>query len=300
MWGELLNFAKDNASWLAPAAGAIGGALLGGRDQTTTQTSAPNLPDNYKKGYDKLLSDADAIYARGHNARQTMRPETGGNAFQQLFQNPQMQVIQAQDDAQYAGGIPAMMASQYAAQSAAQAPQAAQSTQTSAFPAMSDMDMRMVNLQRMYQTDPNDMSPLAQEKRRKLLQLSNMKDFKDGDVNKYTGATFNRADQLKFLEDEANFNMMRPRNSFGFQGLTEAERAPMQEQRDSLYSQVYQPSKSKNSFLGKFGVPLLMAGLTGGAGLLAPASALAGTGSTALTGANIAKNAFGLAPSLRG
>jgi hypothetical protein len=119
------------------------------------------------------------------------------------------------------------------------------------------------------------MSPAAKAKRRALLNLNNMSEYKDGDVNKYTGAVFNRADQLKFMQDQADLPYSNaPQSTLFGTLLTPEQAAENTTQRDSLYSQVYQPSKSKNSFLGKYGASLALAGLTGGIGL--GAGALAG------------------------
>lgn len=154
-------------------------------------------------------------------------------------------------------------------------------------------------LRRALATDPNDMSPAAQEKRRQLHNAETaLSNFKDGDINPTTGEKFDRQRYIDFMTNEADYNVANPHNSLGFQPMTDEDRAPITGERESLYRQTYIPSKSKNSFLGKYGAPLALAALTGGIGALAPASALAGVGSTSLSGANIAKNALGFSSML--
>lgn len=296
-WGDLLTFAKGNADWIAPVVGAAAGALSGSKNQTTTQSSAPVLPENVKKGYDTLLGYTEQNFNRPFQARQTMRPETGGNAFQQLFQNPQMQAIQAQSDAEYAGNVPAMMASRYAAQAAAQAPAQSDTQQNVTFP---QQDADVVALRRNLQTDPNDMSAAAKMKR---LQLYNMEtalsNFQDGQVNPTTGEKFDRGRYLNFMQGQADNEVMNPRNSLGFNALTAQQAAPIADEREALYRQTYIPSQSKQSFLGKYGVPIALAAM----GMAPGAFAGAGLG-TAMTAAPLsASNAIrtlGTIPSLKG
>jgi hypothetical protein len=157
-------------------------------------------------------------------------------------------------------------------QAAAQPMAAAPSAPSSVFP---QSDAQEANLRRLFETDPNDMSQEAKMKRLQAYKLNTaLQNFQDGQVNPNTGEKFDRARFLKFMEDEANFNTMRPRNTLGFQPMTAEEAAPIQNEREALYRQTFIPSKSKQSFLGKYGPSLMLAAMTAGIG--AGAGALAG------------------------
>lgn len=273
-WGDLLTFAKGNADWLAPAVGAIGGALSGGRDQTTTQSSAPVLPENVKAGYDKLLGYTEQNFNRPFNARQTMRPETGGNAFQQLFQNPQMQAIQAQSDAQYAGNMPQMMASQYAAQAAAQAPAQSDTQQTVTFP--------QANISNYGGGDgPGNSSiaflntPAGQERLRYLRS-------RNGQVNRFNGETVNADEAMNAL---AAMEASGKGNAL-FSQAYEDYNKPFQTFSKNLNAAEYDP---RVSAFGRIAPSLALAAMTAGvgagaAGLVGPVAAGGITPTTAATG----------------
>jgi hypothetical protein len=136
------------------------------------------------------------------------------------------------------------------------------------------------------------MSQEAKMKRLQAYKLNTaLQNFQDGQVNPNTGEKFDRARFLKFMEDEANFNTMRPRNTFGFQPMTAEEAAPINAEREALYRQTFIPSKSKQGFMYKalnMAKPLLVGAVLGpgigaalgGAGVGATAANL---GSKALT-----------------
>jgi len=132
----------------------------------------------------------------------------------------------------------------------------------------------------------------AQAARRLLTEYNRVKDIPDGEVNKFTGEPFNKAEYLAGIQKQLE-NMAMGKNEGLFGQAAREETQAGRDQRDKVYSSTYVPSKSKQSFLGKYGAPIALAAMTGGIGALAPATALAGAGSTALSGANIAKNALG-------
>lgn len=89
-------------SLVAPIAGAAIGGLMGGRDQTSTSTTKPYLPENYAEGYDLLLEDAKGLYQRPFRRLPTARVETNPEtAFDRLFANPEMMEIQKQEDQKF-------------------------------------------------------------------------------------------------------------------------------------------------------------------------------------------------------
>lgn len=130
----------------------------------------------------------------------------------------------------------------------------------------------IVSIRRALATDPNDMSPAAQEKRRQLYTMETaLQNFTDGQVNPYTGETFDKSRFLNFIQGQADYDVSNPRNSFGFRPTTpEAEKA-MFDEREALYRQTFIPSKSKASLMGRFGAPLALALMTGGLGAAASA-----------------------------
>lgn len=252
----LVNFGKSNADWLAPVAGAAAGALSGSKSQTTTQNSAPVLPENVKAGYDKLIADATAAYGRPFDARPTKRVETGGNAFQQLFQNPELQMIQAQADAAYQQ--PQMM------------PQAQSDTQPNVTSAQgyANPEEQMLERLRMYSQGRNSgggQDANAKIAERLLYDYNLNKGIADGTVNQYTGQPFNRAEYIAGINKQLS-NMAYGKNE-GLFSQANREVTPEQiAQRDKIYASTYRPSQSKQSFLGKYGAPLMLAAMGGGLG----------------------------------
>ena len=153
-------------------------------------------------------------------------------------------------------------------------------------------------LRRLYQTDPNDMSAQAQEKRRNLFKIDQMmRDFKDGDVNPYTGEKFDLNRQLGFYKQQADFEDTAPRSPlFGTQALLSPEQAQkIRDEQDALYYQTYQPSKSKNSFLGKFGVPLALSLMGAAPAMFAGAGLGASMAAAPVSASNVIKGASTLA-----
>ena len=240
----IVNFGKSNADWLAPVAGAAAGALSGSKSQTTTQNSAPVLPDNVKAGYDKLIADATAAYGRPFDARPTKRVETGGNAFQQLFQNPELQMIQQQADAAY---------QQPKMQPPVQSQPAQQEMTT---PDMHEAMLRASLQPRWMGVNKGALSPEM---------IDYMKSM-DGTTNKYSGEKVNYADWLS--------GQMGMQNS-GAQGALipqahEPYRKGMELMGPSQHAATYDPT---SSWIDRLLPTLALAGITGGIGLGAGAIA---------------------------
>lgn len=292
-WDSLIDFGTKNADWLAPVAGAAAGALSGGKSQTTTQNSAPVLPENVKSGYDKLISDAMTAYGRPFDARPTKRVETGGNAFQQLFQNPELQMIQQQADAAYQQ--PQMMPQAQPEQPMTAQPMAA--PQEPVVPAgYGSPEEQMLERLRMYAQGYDHMSgkkdPNAEIAKRLLAHYNNTKDIPDGTVNKYTGVAYSKAEQdAEKLRQLSNMALGKNEGLF-----SQANREMTQEQRDQmdkLWASTYAPSKSKSGFIHKalnVAKPLLVgavlgpgaAGALGGLGVGGTAASLGSKGFSAL------------------
>lgn len=289
-WKDLLTFAKDSASWIAPVAGAAAGALSGGRDQTTTQSSAPVLPENVKKGYDRLIDYTGQNFDRPFQARQTTRPDMGGNAFQRLFQNPELQKIQAQNDAEAASMAPQRLVQQYAQQAAAQNPQtkvqASQRGQSSFLPDMDPLELEMRRIEQGYR-DADGPGNLYHTNNSKYVGGNGnmnldvvMRDFKDGQVNKYTGETFDKGRYLQYLKASEDLAAAYPRSTFGVSSMPENIRKAFDEEQGVINRMTYQPSKSKQGFSGMISsfAPMIAGGL-----LAAPlGAAMAGLGGAAM------------------
>lgn len=142
-----------------------------------------------------------------------------------------------------------------------------------------ESDNDVVSLRRMYATDPNDMSPAAKMKRLQLNKMNTaLERFQDGQVNPYTGETFDKSRFLNFFKEQADYETANPRSALGFQTFLNPEQAAqIRDEQDALYRQTYIPSKSKASLIGRFGAPLALALMTAGAGAAGvPASVLKG------------------------
>jgi hypothetical protein len=250
----LVKFGMSNKDWLAPVVGAAAGALSGSKSQTTTQNSAPVLPENVKTGYDKLIADAMTAYGRPIEARPTKRVETGGNAFQQLFQNPEMQMIQAQADAAYQQPQP-------------QAQSDTQPNVTSAQGYASPEEQMLERLQ-MYSQGRNNgggQDANAKAAERLLYDYNLNKNTPDGQVNQYTGQPFNKAEYLAGMNGQLS-NMAYGKNEGLFSQANREVTPEQMAQRDKVYAATYRPSQSKQTFLGKYGAPLMLAAMGGGLG----------------------------------
>lgn len=193
-FGDLLSLAKNNADWLIPAGSALAGGIMGGKDQKTTSTSAPNLPENYKKGYDKLLADAEAAYARPYNAAPTTRVSAPANAFQALFANPEMLQLQAQSDANYA-----------AQPQVTPQPPAAQPTPQP----MQDAGMTAL-LMAGGNRSPSKMNSFGNsgidwlDSPKQAARRVALANGQDGQVNQFTGGTYNKARAMELLGKASN------------------------------------------------------------------------------------------------
>ena len=113
----------------------------------------------------------------------------------------------------------------------------------------------------------------AQNARRLLTEYNRVKDIPDGEVNKYTGVPFSKAEYLAGLQGQLE-NMAMGKNEGLFGQANREQTQEQRDQRDKVYFSSYLPSQSKQSFIGKYGAPLLIGGITAGAGL-AGAPALA-------------------------
>lgn len=85
------------AAIAAPIVGAGLGAISGSKGGKTTTTSAPNLPDNVKKAWDKLLENSQTLADRPYQAPVTTRVDAS-NMYGGLFNNPELQAIQGVHD----------------------------------------------------------------------------------------------------------------------------------------------------------------------------------------------------------
>lgn len=166
---------------------------------------------------------------------------------------------------------------------------------------MPDMDPLELELRRREQDyRANDMwTPMKFQKRvgggGNMNMDTVLRDFKDGQVNEYTGETFDKKRYLQYLKAKEDLEAAYPQGNFNaVMPAPEEIRKAFDEEQGMINRMTYQPSRSKQSFLGKYGAPLMLGAMTAGMGALAPAAAMAGSGSTALTGANIAKNAVSL------
>lgn len=101
--------------------------------------------------------------------------------------------------------------------------------------------------------------------RRLLTEYNRVKDIPDGEVNKYTGVPFSKAEYLAGLQGQLE-NMAMGKNE-GLFSQAEREMTPEgRAQRDKVYFSTYLPSQSKQSFIGKYGAPLVAGAITAGAG----------------------------------
>jgi hypothetical protein len=76
------------------------GALSGGKNKTSTQSSAPVLPENVQKGYDLLIGDATDLSKQPYRDITRTRYEPSG-MYGGLFDNPEMQALQQASDREY-------------------------------------------------------------------------------------------------------------------------------------------------------------------------------------------------------
>jgi len=292
---SLISFGSDNASWLAPAVGAIGGALSGGQNQTATSSSAPVLPENVKAGYDKLLGYAGNAFDRPFDARPTRRVETGGNAFQQLFQNPELQAIQDQSDAQFA----------YQQQQTAMQPPAQTTPQAQTQPSSQAQLAQTMERLRLLAGGENSVSGENRAAQQALHDLSIMKDM-DGYQNEYTGGKFNLGEYLTNLNSNLDFSAINgsgsptagmsiytnPKSKIYNPDFAKSQQIAAQERDDALRR------PPEVDYLGPLAVALMTGGIGMGASALAgPALAGSITPTMAATGA---KAVGSLAPRFAG
>lgn len=268
----LISFGKNNADWLIPTAGAIGGALSGGRDQTTTQSSAPVLPENVKRGYDQLLGYAEQKFNRPFDARPTRRVETGGNAFQQLFQNPELQQIQQQaDDSYYASLKPAPQ----------QQPQGTQTDDLTKQPTQSagnidELKARAIReLKMASQPSGADFArgvfnTGTTNNANRALELMPILEGMDGYKNEYTGTQFDLANYLQNLGDYYSEVNSGGVNS----GLVSTQMSDKAKKASETYGQ-QQWNALKRPKKMDLVAPLAIAAITGGLGAFGGAGALA-------------------------
>jgi hypothetical protein len=76
------------------------GALSGGKNKTSTQSTAPVLPENVQKGYDLLISNATDLSKQPYRDITRTRYEPSG-MYNGLFDNPEMQALQQASDREY-------------------------------------------------------------------------------------------------------------------------------------------------------------------------------------------------------
>jgi hypothetical protein len=88
------------SSLAAPLLGAAIGGISGGKNKTSTQSTAPVLPDNVKKGYDLLIGNATDLSKQPYRDITRTRYEPSG-MYGGLFDNPEMQALQQASDREY-------------------------------------------------------------------------------------------------------------------------------------------------------------------------------------------------------
>ena len=248
-WDALIDFGSKNADWLAPVAGAAAGALSGGRDQKSTQTTQVNMPDNVRGAYDKLINYAGENFDRPIQAAPTRRVTAPTNAYDALFANPELLAIQQQADAAYQAPKPA-------------APQI--NMQKGADGAYSANNLSPDILEALVMGQYGTLPDARKQQAMTLLQQVKRA---DGTTNKYSGEKVNYSDwlqgQLQMGNSGASGSLIPQANAQYQKGLMQS--APSQ------HGATYDPT---SSWLDRLLPTLALAGITGGVGL--GASSLAG------------------------
>jgi hypothetical protein len=88
------------SSLAAPLLGAAIGGISGGKNKTSTQSTAPVLPENVQKGYDLLIGNATDLSKQPYRDITRTRYEPSG-MYGGLFDNPEMQALQQASDREY-------------------------------------------------------------------------------------------------------------------------------------------------------------------------------------------------------
>ncbi len=160
----------------APLAGAVLGGLTGGDSSGGTQTTKPYLPKRYEEEYDALLEKALKLSDTPFAPRDTMRVAYTypTNAFEGLFQNPELGELQRRSDQKYFESL---------VQPQTQEPAAPQEDPQ----AMADLEARMIARQHL--SAPNDLGyHTTQTLRNKQMLEAGLYDDKSlADIGRYVG-----------------------------------------------------------------------------------------------------------------
>lgn len=89
------------ASVAGPVAGAVVGGMMSKKGQKQSQTTMPVLPEKLQGGYDLLLDSAMDQAKVPFQPTATQRIGAPTNAYEALFDQPEMRAIQAQQDDLY-------------------------------------------------------------------------------------------------------------------------------------------------------------------------------------------------------
>jgi len=176
-----------------------------------------------------------------------------------------------------------------------QAPAAQPASQPAATqPAQNDDAAVLSRLQRLAGNPERDVTPQAKQAQN-LLNRVNIAKNMDGYKNEYTGKTFSLKNMMAGMPD-----YLDAMENYGNALIPQAHYSAKQKAGSDMVAQELDNALRRPPKMG-FGRmlgPLAVMAMTGGIGALAAPAMGAGFASTALTGANIAKNALGLVPTL--